>query len=382
MVIGVDIRMLARGVRAGVQEYLINLLGQLPLKDPNINYRLFYNGLRKVKLDFPWLDFSNIRVYDFIFPSRLIDFSTKIFNRPRFDKMMGGIDLFVSPHFFSAPLSRGVKKVTTFHDLSFEREPRFFSFRQRLWHRTVRAKKAAQTSFKLIAVSRSTKEDLINLYKIKPDKIEVIYSGIDPKLRILSKEELILERLRLKGKYNLPDNFILYLGTIEPRKNIIGIIKAFNLLKKKSGFDEFHLVLAGSWGWLFDETLKIWRSSPFCDSIKFLGPIPAQDRVGLYNLARVFIYPSFFEGFGFPPLEAMACGTPTVVSTSSSLPEVVGGAAVLVDPYKIEEIYEALKLILGDCRLYRHLRLEGLKRAKQFSWEKCAQKTLAVLKSC
>lgn len=373
--------MLARGVRAGVQEYLINLLNYLPPKDATADFRLFYNGFRKVRLDFPWINFQNVKVYPFSFPNRFIDLSIKVFGRPRLDRLIGGVDLFFSPHFFSAPLSKRVKKVTTFHDLSFEREPRFFSFRQRLWHWQVQARKAAKSSAKIIAVSRSTKEDLVNLYKIKPEKIEVVYSGIDQKFRVLSESETVLEKTRLKKNHNLPENFILYLGTIEPRKNIIGIIKAFDILKQDGFFADLNLVLAGSFGWLFDDIVKTWRSSPHRDSIKFLGFIEDEDKVGLYNLAKAFIYPSFFEGFGFPPLEAMACGVPTIVSASSSLPEVAGDGALLVDPYKIDDIYEGLKSVMCDRRLYQDLKFKGISRAKSFSWEKCARQTSQVLRS-
>jgi glycosyltransferase involved in cell wall biosynthesis len=339
--------MLARGARAGVQVYLINLLNYLPRLDPTVGYRLFYNGFKKVKLDFPWVDFENVRIHPFSFPNRFVDLSIKIFGRPRLDRFLGGTDLFFSPHFFSAPLSRGVAKITTFHDLSFEREPRFFSLRQRIWHWQVRARNAARSSAKLIAVSKSTKQDMVNLYKIKAEKIEVVHSGIDPAFRILSETEMEPEKNRLREKYGLPENFILYVGTIEPRKNIGAIIKAFNFLKRRKEFADFGLVLAGGFGWLFGDILQIWRSSPFRDDIKFTGSV-WEDRMGLYNLAKIFVYPSFFEGFGFPPLEAMACGTPAIVSHSSSLPEVVGEAAILVDPYKVDEIYAAMKSVLED----------------------------------
>ncbi len=381
MNIGVDIRMLCRGARAGVQVYLINLLNYLPGLDPAVGYRLFYNGFKKAEIDFPWLAFENVAVFSFSFPNRFIDLSIKIFGRPRLDNLVGGTDLFFSPHFFSAPLSKGVAKVTTFHDLSFEREPRFFSFRQRLWHWQVRARNAARSSAKLIAVSGSTKQDLVNLYKIKPEKIEVVYSGVDPCFRVLSETEKEAEKFRLREKYGLPENYILYVGTIEPRKNIGAVIKAFNLLKRNKEFADFGLVLAGGFGWLFGDILRIWRNSPFRDDVKFIGSV-WEERPALYNLAKIFVYPSFFEGFGFPPLEAMACGTPAVVSNSSSLPEVVGDAAISVDPCRIDELYAALKSVLEDSELYRGLRLKGVERAKSFSWEKCGRETLDVLKSC
>jgi len=223
----------------------------------------------------------------------------------------------------------------------------------------------ARFSEKIIAVSDSTKNDLINRYQINPSKIKVIYSGVS--LKRPSEEEI----LKFKKEKKLPEKFILFLGTIEPRKNINGIIRAFSILKSKSGFNELKLVIAGSQGWLQEKITG--------EDIIFTGKIDEEEKALFYSAASVFVYPSFFEGFGLPPLEAMVCGTPVVVSRNSSLPEVVGDAGILIDPYNPSDIANAIKEILTDAQLAKKLTKNGFIRSSQFSWQKTAEKTLEVL---
>jgi len=192
-----------------------------------------------------------------------------------------------------------------------------------------------------------------------------------PKLRSLAPKLTAVRK-----KYNLPDRFILYFGTIEPRKNIIGLIKAFELLKRKR---PVNLVIAGAKGWLDKDIFKTANQSKQARDIFFTGFIEEVDKPYLYNLAELFVYPSFFEGFGFPPLEAMACGVPTIVSNVSSLPEVVGRGALMIDPYHIDELAWAMETVLTDNMLKEKLIEKGISQAKKFSWKKCARQTLKVL---
>lgn len=226
------------------------------------------------------------------------------------------------------------------------------------------ARRDARRTNKIIAVSESTKNDLINLYQIKPEKIKVIYSGIGKQF----------QPAKVKNQYGLPEKFILYFGTIEPRKNLIGLIKAFQMIKKKN--PDLKLVLAGSKGWLYEDIFKTAKGDK---DIIFTGFIKEEDKPALYNLASVFVYPSFFEGFGFPPLEAMACGTPTIVSNNSSLPEVVGEAALMVDSYNLDELAWLMNEVLNDLKLREELKQRGLAQAKRFSWERTARETMKVL---
>ncbi len=386
MNIGIDIRVLARGTRTGVEEYTINLLSELLPLEPKINFKLFYNAYQKVQLSYPWLSLNNVQLKDFRIPNRLFFMAARYAHQPKIDKLLGGFDLYFNPHFFTAPLSVGSKKIITFHDLSFERYPAFFSRRKRLWQRfLMTAQQEAKKADKIIAVSQSTKDDLINLFGLEPGKIKVIYSGVGKQFRPIKNGDDIPKLtaqsiIKLKKKYNLPDKFVLYFGTIEPRKNLIGLIKAFELLKSQGKrSSQIKLVIAGTNGWLYKDILKTAQESKYSRDIIFTGFIEDKDKPYLYNLAELFVYPSFFEGFGFPPLEAMACGLPTIVSHTSSLPEVVGQGALMIDPYNIDELAWAMEMALTDSNLKERLIKKGIVQAKKFSWSKCARETLKTL---
>jgi len=226
----------------------------------------------------------------------------------------------------------------------------------------------------LIAVSQNTKDDIIDLLGVSPEKVSVIYSGIDNSCRPIS-DPAVLDNVRLK--YGLPEKFILYLGNIEPRKNLIGLIRAYNNLRLlHPELAGVKLVLAGATGWKIKDIFRELYASDYQADIKFLGYIDKEDKPALYSLCSVFAYPSFYEGFGFPPLEAMACGAPVVTSNISSLPEIVGKAALTVDPYNTNSITEALSQVLLNKDLADKLRQEGFRQAKKFSWENTARQYL------
>jgi len=376
MTIGVDIRVLARGTRTGVEEYTINLLSYLlPLED-KIDYRLFYNAYQKASLNYPWLSLSNIKLNDFRIPNRAFFFLARYFNQPKIDNLLGRTEVYFNPHFFVSPVSKKCKKVITFHDLSFEHHPEFFSWRKRLWQNfLMNTKKEAQKADKIITVSQSTKDDLINLYGINPEKIKVIYSGVGEQFRPVNDQ---LKLSLIREKYQLPKKFILYFGTIEPRKNLIGLIRAFEMLRDNYSIS---LVISGAKGWLYKDIFETANQSKYRNDIFFTGFIEENDKPYLYNLAELFVYPSFFEGFGFPPLEAMACGLPVIVSSGSSLPEVVGQAGLMADVSSVDELSWTMDMVLSDSRLKDQLIGKGFNQAKKFSWAKCARETLDVLQS-
>jgi len=385
MTIGIDIRVLAKGTRTGIEEYVLNLLPRLLPLDKKIKYKLFYNALKKVKLDYPWLDLPNVELCEFRIPNRLFFASARYLGQPKIDKLLKGIDIYFNPHFFVAPVFPKCKKVITFHDLSFEHHPQLFSHRKILWQKfLMNTKQEAKKADKIMADSFSTKEDLINIYKIDPAKIKVVYLGVSKDFKPIRKDNSQLKRVR--KKYSLPKPFILYFGTIEPRKNLILLIKAFEALKEKSiwkGFEggvfsDLKLVIAGAKGWLYKDIFKEVENSKYKKDIIFTGFVDDKDKPHLYNLANLFVYPSFFEGFGFPPLEAMACGVPTIVSNASSLPEIVSDGAVMIDPYNVDELAFAIRKVLEDKDLRENLIKKGLKQAKKFSWDKTAQEVLRV----
>ncbi len=379
MIIGIDIRMLARGTRSGIEEYTINLLSKMLNLDSSIKYKLFYNGYKKTKLEYSFLKLPNVQLKEYRIPNRLFDASFQFLNYPKIDKILKGIDIFFSPHIFSSAVSKKCKIVTTFHDLSFESYPKFYSTGKNYWHFLMNPKKQAEKADKIIAVSKSTKDDLIKTYGIRPEKIKVIYSGIRLGSGIWDLGSGIL---KVKKKYNLPKKYILYLGTLEPRKNIIGLIKAFEILNTKYKIlnTEYHLVIAGSKGWLYNDIFKIAKNSLVKNNIIFTGFIENKDKYVLYSLADLFVYPSFYEGFGFPPLEAMAYGTPVITSNFSSLPEAVGGAAIMINPYNLDELAKSMKMVLSDEHLQNNLIKKGFEQIKKFSWQRCAEETLEALK--
>jgi glycosyltransferase involved in cell wall biosynthesis len=374
MKIGIDIRSLIEGKQSGVEEYLLNLLDNLFKIDRQNEYRLFCNAYKAKSLDISrFSQFPNVKIYKFNWPNKILNLSFRIFNFPKIDKMLGGMDLFFAPNILFFGLSKECKLILTIHDLSFEYYKNFLTPWRRAWHYFLNPKKLALRANKIICPSYSTKNDLVKTYKIPEEKIEVIYSGINENF---NKPQTASYKLKTK-KYNLPEKYILFLGTFEPRKNILGIISAYSELKKKYKLS-YKLVLAGGGGWKNSRISRKIAKEGLKEEIVLPGNIDANDKSAVLKLASLFIYPSFYEGFGFPPLEAMANGVPTVVSFCSSLPEVVGNGALFVNPYNVQELTEGMFLVLTDEKLRKNLVNNGYKQVKKFRWEETARRTLKV----
>ncbi len=249
----------------------------------------------------------------------------------------------------------------------------------------INTKNICRSAQKLIAVSQSTAHDLVSLYGIGKEKIEIIHSAVGHNFKIIDRNDAQL--IKTKEEYALPYHFILILGTIEPRKNIIGTVRAYNALQEyasaasRQDLLKYELVIVGESGWNAATTFSEIENSPYRKKIKVIHAIPNEAKPYLYNLSALFVYPSFFEGFGFPPLEAMKCGVPVITSNNSSLPEVVGDAAILVDPDKPDELYRAMREALTDHELRETLAKKGLEKAKEFDWMVTARKTLKVFNS-
>jgi len=229
-----------------------------------------------------------------------------------------------------------------------------------------------KTADKIIADSNSTKNDLINYFNIPEEKIRVILLAADEKFRPLSNKEI----KEAKQKYSLNFPFILYVGTLEPRKNIPTLIKAFYKLKKKDIINK--LVITGKKGWKYKEIFETIDKLNLQNDVVFTGYVSDEDLPALYNAADLFVYPSIYEGFGLPPLEAMACGTPVITSNTSSLPEVVRDAGIMVDPSDVNGLADAMHEVLTNESLRANMVKKGLEREEMFSWEKCARETLEV----
>lgn len=373
------------GQKTGIGEYAYNLLNELFEIDRQNEYYLFYNSHKDIEQNIPKYNYINVHYCKFTHPNKLLNLSLKFFKYPKIDQLIYKqqkvkIDLFILPNINFYAFSKGVKTILTIHDLSFKRFPEFFSLKRRLWHWIINPKKLCQKANQIIAVSRSTKRDLADLYKIDEEKIQVIHSGISPIIK--KQEKLAMESI--KSKYNLPDKFILFLGTIEPRKNVIGVIKAFEGVKKIardfSDLKDCHLVIVGPRGWKNRGIFKAIETSKFKNQIKYLGYIPIEEKSAFYSLADVFIYPSFYEGFGFPPLEAIKCETPVITSYNSSLAEVAGDYSILVNPYDIREIKQAILQIFQSAEIGKTLIKKGREINDKFNWQKTANEVLELTK--
>lgn len=378
MVIGIDLRPLNTGGRSGVEEYTTQLLKSLFLIDHQNQYKLFFNSFTPPRLNFGKIKrFPNVQLINYSIPNKVFNCLLLLLHQPKIDQMLKGVDLFFSPNIIFNALSAHCPHVITFHDLSFERHPDFFSAKMRLWHKLISPRKQAQRATKIIAVSESTRHDLLDLYGLSPAKIEVIYSGILSRFQPRKSSHPALQKIR--KKFHLPELFFLYLGTIEPRKNVEGLILAFEEFKKRKE-SPYKLVIAGKPGWLYQDVYRLASHSPYKRDIIFTGFIPSEDKPYLYNLADLFVYPSFYEGFGFPPLEAMASGIPVITSHISSLPEVVENHALMVDPYNVNEIAQAFWFLTHDAKLREELTLTGGQHVQKFQWQKTAQETLRVFR--
>ncbi len=366
MKIGIDIRCLAEGNRTGVEEYTIGFLKRLFEQDSDNKYLLFINSFKKIKEDISWLgEYPNVEIRNYAFPNKLLNFAMWFLHWPKIDTLLGGADIFFAPNISFIALSSKCKFILTMHDLSFERFPEYFSRKRRLWHYVVNPRLLCKRADKILAVSKSTKDDLSMLYGIPKKKIEVVYPSLD--LKSFSESDISGEKtLRMMRDYKLPDEFILFLGTIEPRKNIVSLVKAFEHLKGTSKlYENLKLVIAGRVGWSYQEIISAVEISPNKSDILFTGFVNDFDKASLYKLAKIFVYPSFFEGYGFPPVEAMANGVPVITSNCSSIPEVVQDAAILIDPYRPAEISLAIRLLLDNKVLYNDFIKKGKKHISE-----------------
>ena len=261
----------------------------------------------------------------------------------------------------------------TVHDLVFKIYPQAYTWGKRFYKNLTMMPAIGRASH-IIVVSASTKRDVIEAYGIPSERSSVIHNGLSKDFRPISNPS---ELDATRARFSLPAEFILHVGTLAPDKNLAALIDAFVMLREKNAL-EHRLVSVGPKGWLYDPLFRQVEKHGLQDEVQFLGYAGDEDLARIYSLADVFVFPSLYEGFGFPPLEAMACGTPVVTSNTSSLPEVVGDAALMVDPQDTAEIAEAIMTILGDSLVRKRLINRGFKRAEAFSWERTAMQTLQV----
>jgi glycosyltransferase involved in cell wall biosynthesis len=282
----------------------------------------------------------------------------------------GPVDLFHSPNFILPP-TRRAKTLLTVHDLSFIRHPQGAVARLRRWLEKVVPRSLARADH-ILADSHSTKQDLIEIFKVEADRVTVVGAGVEARFQPIS-DPVVLDRVQ--KRYRLPAKFVLSLGTLEPRKNYTGLIQAFSQSPVR---ETHHLVIAGGKGWLYDDIFAAAEASPASDRIQFAGFVADDDLPALYNLADIFAYPSYYEGFGIPVIEAMACGAPVVCADNSCLPEVAGRSALQVNAADTPALADALYRLTVDDVLRENAIQEGFRQAQKFSWPAAAKRLLAV----
>ena len=276
---------------------------------------------------------------------------------------------FTAPPFCPCPV------VVSIHDLSFEHLPETFKRRSRTQLRlTVRH--SARRAARIISLSEHGRRDIIETYGITPERVSAIPLAAPSHFAPVHDNR---ELQRVRQTYGINGDYILSVGSIQPRKNLARLVQAYASLRGNKSVDKLpKLVLVGKCGWLYDETLRALKETGVADTVVLTGYVPQEDLPALYSGALCFIYPSYFEGFGLPPLEAMKCGAPVIVGNKTSLPEVVGDAALTVDPFDVEAIASAMKSVIDNPALREDLSIKGQTRAQAFDWRETARKTLAI----
>ena len=283
------------------------------------------------------------------------------------------VDLFHAPHYVVSPLTT-CPFVVTIHDCIHLRFPQYLPNRAAYYYARTVMSTAAHRARRVLTVSCASKKDILHLLKIPADKIEVIYNGLDERLAQTPSAE---EVARVQQRFLLTSPFVLYAGNIKPHKNVDRLIEAFSLLRQQTP-DDVKLLIIGDEISKYPNLRRLVHRHQLHQHVRFLGFVPDETLAVLYRLASVFVFPSLYEGFGLPPLEAMAAGAPVITSNVSSLPEVLGDAALLIDPLDSQAIATAMARVLGDRSLRDELIRRGHNRVKAFSWEEAAARTYAV----
>lgn len=283
------------------------------------------------------------------------------------------VDLFHAPHYVLPPLAR-CRSVVTIHDCIHLMFPQYLPNRFALRYARGSLWMATRVSNRILTVSEASKRDILRFFDVPAEKIAVIYNGIDDRFWSEPSED---EVRRVRQRYQLEDDFVLYAGNVKPHKNLERLIDAFHLVRQ-GGLDHLKLIVIGDEISKYAELRRAVHRYNLHKYVRFLGYMPDETLAVLYRLAGVFVFPSLYEGFGLPPLEAMASGTPVVTSNVSSLPEVAGDAAVLVDPYDPAAIAEGITRVLTEPGLRAQLRDAGFARAAEFSWERSIRQIRAI----
>jgi len=370
LVIGVDASRATLGRRSGTENYSLHLIRGLIGLGTGHHLRLYTNGQPRPGLFWEGTRPKGVEVRSLPFP-RLwthVRLSIEMFSRPP-------DVLFVPAHVL--PLIHPRRSVVTVHDLGYLYYPDAHRPADRCYLRWSTGWSARHASA-LLADSAATKADLVRAYGVDPDRVHVVYLGRDEGLAPVRDPGRLAA---VREHYGIGGDYLLYLGTLQPRKNLARLIEAFGRLAGQPALEGVQLVLAGKPGWDYHALTALATRLGLASRVLFPGYVAETDLAALLSGAIAFVFPSLYEGFGLPVLEAQACGVPVMTSNNSSLPEVAGDAALFVDPHNVDAIAAAMYRLVTDEGLRAELVRRGLENVKRFSWEKCARETLAVLEA-
>lgn len=378
MRIAIDIRSLAQPECTGVGEYTRECVRALVQKKMDHKIYLFYSGLRTLHL--PFVLPTGVELIHTKWPNKL--FHALVFLRlicvdrhieKRMKDPQKKLDVFFSPNSHFTHVSNHVRVALTIHDLASVLYPETFSLKRRLWHSLLGVKKQVHRADIIFTPSEHTKRDVCRVFSIAKEKVHVAYPGVSD-LFLDTTPGLQKEQALVQEKYSLQFPYIFFLGTLEPRKNVGTLIDAFVL----SGLREkgYTLLLAGGTGWKSRGLLQKINQTI---GVRYIGYVARQEKRALYSLARVSVYPSTYEGFGFPPLEAASCSTAVVASNVSSLPEVLGGGAYLVNPQSVADLATGIVRVAEDDTLRELLIQKGKAVAAGYRWQRMVGEVVRVL---
>ncbi len=362
MRVGIDARLVYYS-QAGIGQYILHLVDGLAKVDEANEYVLLQSRKDSTTI----LEQPNFRRVSLWTPShhRLERYALNV------ELMRLGLDVLHSPDFIP-PHRPSCRSVITVHDLAFLLYPHFLTKESARYYGHI--DEAVRWTDHIIAVSKSTKRDTMQHLGVPEEKITVVYEAANPIFRPVDREKA---RQEVRDRHGVDGPFILFVSTIEPRKNVPTLLRAMWQLQQCYKQD-VRLVVAGGKGWLFEDAFALVEELDLDDQVHFVGRVSSEDLLYLYNAAEMLAHPAFYEGFGLPPLEAMACGLPPVVSNVASLPEVVGDAGLLIDPHDTDELTVALWRLLNDSDLREEMRTKGLRQAERFSWERAARETQEI----
>ncbi len=367
MEIGIITDNLDSGLKAGTQRYTLQLVRNLLAIDRKNHYTLMHGEPSDLDI------YHRPNVHEQVIRKPKSQLFKEVFVTP-LRLRNSHLDIIhqtaqISPF----PLKRKARIVTTIHDLAPIVVPHTHIPLMRFAYKHL-LPFCLRNSDAVIAMSENTKRDVVRLCGVPEEKVRVIYGGVEAQYHPCARGEA----RRIQETHGLAPRYLLYVGTLQPRKNIPMLLRAFALLKRSSGFRDVQLVLAGEKGWMYKEIFDTISSLGIAKDTVPLGFVRDEDLPALYSGASAFVYPSLYEGFGLPPLEAMACGCPVITSNSSSLPEVVGDAGILVDPHDVQAWAGSIARVLSGKALARQMSRKGIARAKKFTWRKCAEETLKL----